>query len=114
VYGVAPSGPAQYYVTVALFDAATGQRIDDATMTARVSTAKAAGPEKRVERITVANSASYGNYFAMADTGPYKVTVRVSDQPRWTPLKRSLNIRIDERSSIVGDPASTPAPRDEA
>ena len=77
VYGVAPIEPAQYYVTVALFDTASGQRIDDAAVKARVSTATGSGPEKTLEPITIANSQSYGNYFTMGGAGPYKVTVHV-------------------------------------
>jgi cytochrome c5 len=77
VYGVAPSGPAQYYVTVALFDAPSGQRIDDAVVKARVSTTIGAGAEKTLEPMTIANSLSYGNYFVMGGVGPYKITVHV-------------------------------------
>jgi cytochrome c5 len=77
VYGVVPLEPAQYYVTVALFDTPNGKRIDDAVVRARVSTAIGAGPEKALQPITIANSRSYGNYFTMGGTGPYKITVDV-------------------------------------
>jgi cytochrome c5 len=77
VYGVAPAGPAQYYVTVALFDTTSGQRIEDAMVKARVSTAAGAGAEKTLQPITIANSRSYGNYFVMGGAGPYKVTVHI-------------------------------------
>lgn len=77
VYGVAPFGPAQYYVTVALFDTPSGQRIDDAVVKARVSTTVGVGPEKILEPMTIANSRSYGNYFVMGGVGPYKITVHI-------------------------------------
>jgi cytochrome c5 len=77
VYGVPPSGPAQYYVTVALFDTPSGQRIEDAVVKARVATVAGAGPEKTLEPMTIANSRTYGNYFAMGGTGPYKITVNI-------------------------------------
>ena len=77
VYGVVPFEPAQYYVTVALFDAPNGKRIDDAMVKARVSTATGTGPEKTLQPITIANSRSYGNYFTMGSTGPYKIAVSV-------------------------------------
>lgn len=76
-YGVPPSAPAQYYVTVALFDTASGERIQDAVVKARVATPAGAGPEKTLQPITIANSLSYGNYLAMGGTGPYKITVQV-------------------------------------
>jgi cytochrome c5 len=77
VYGVAPLGPAQYYLTVALFDTPSGQRIDGAVVKARVSTTVGAGSEKTLEPITIADSRSYGNYFVMGGAGPYKVTVHI-------------------------------------
>jgi cytochrome c5 len=77
VYGAAPFEPAQYYVTVSLFDAPNGKRIDDAVVKARVSTATGTGPEKTLQPITIANSRSYGNYFTMGGTGPYKIAVDV-------------------------------------
>ena len=76
-YGSPPSAPAQYYVTVALFDSISGQRIDDAGVRARVATAAASGPEKALKPLTIAGSRSYGNYFAMGGTGTYKVTVLI-------------------------------------
>jgi cytochrome c5 len=76
-FGVPPQGPQQYYVTIALFDAANGQRITDATVKARVTTATAAGPEKVLEPMTAAASRTYGNYFAMGGGGPYTVNVQI-------------------------------------
>jgi cytochrome c5 len=76
-YGTPPSAPAQYYVTVALFDSITGQRIDDALVRARVATATGSGAEKTLQPITLADSRSYGNYFAMGGSGPFKVIVQV-------------------------------------
>ena len=77
VYGVPPVGPDQVYLTIALFDANTGQRISDAVVRARVSTATAAGPEKTLEPVTVTDAHTYGNYFAMAGAGPYEITVQI-------------------------------------
>jgi cytochrome c5 len=77
MYGVAPSAPDQYYVTVSLYDANNGQRITDASVRARVSSAGGAGPEKVLDPTTVANSLTYGNYFAMAGAGTYQVSLHV-------------------------------------
>ena len=76
-YGVAPSIPQQYFVTIALFDANTGQRIAGATVRARVSTATGAGPEKTLEPMTTVALRTYGGYFAMAGAGPYTVNVQI-------------------------------------
>ncbi len=76
-FGVPPQGPQQYYVTIALFDVGNGQRITDATVKARVSTATGAGPEKVLEPTTLAASRTFGNYFAMAGGGPYTINVQI-------------------------------------
>lgn len=77
MYGVAPTEPGQYYLTVALFDTASGQRIDDAVVRARVSTTMGAGPEKTLVPVTIADSQSYGNYFVMGGVGSYEITVQI-------------------------------------
>jgi cytochrome c5 len=76
-YGAPPSAPAQYYVTVAVFDSASGQRIDDAGVSARVTTASGSGPEKALQPVTIGDSRSYGGYFTMGGTGTYTITVLV-------------------------------------
>jgi cytochrome c5 len=76
-YGVPPQGPDQFYVTVALFDAATGKRVSDATVRARVQTASGAGPEKSLEPVAAAEAPTYGAYFAMAGPGPFEIAVRI-------------------------------------
>jgi cytochrome c5 len=78
VYGAAPPGPGEYYVTIALFEAKGGGRITDATVRARVVGTAEASSEKTLQGITVAGSLTYGNYFAMPDAGTYKITVRIS------------------------------------
>jgi len=77
IYGVPPLGPDQYYVTIAVFDAASGKRITDATVKARVSTTSSAGPEKSLDFVTVADAPTYGNYFAMGGAGPFEIAVHV-------------------------------------
>lgn len=83
----APAGPAQYYVTIALFDAGNGKRIDDAAVKARVSTATQGGAEQTLEPVTIANSRTYGNYFAMGGAGPYKITVDIRRPGNPNPLQ---------------------------
>jgi cytochrome c5 len=77
VSGAAPPVPDQYYVTVALFDADSGQRVTDAVVRARVGTGAASGPEKTLESTTIANSPTYGSYFAMPGSERYTVTLRI-------------------------------------
>jgi cytochrome c5 len=78
VYGALPPLPDHYYVTVAAFDARTGQRVTDAVVKARVSGASGAGREQTLKPINVGNAVSYGGFFPMAGGGPYQVDVRVT------------------------------------
>jgi len=71
-----PSGSDQRYVTIALFDAKSGQRITDAVVTARVAAGTQASAEKSLKAVTVAGSLTYGEYFPMGG-GTYKITVHI-------------------------------------
>jgi len=77
VSGNAPAGSEQRYVTIALFDAKSGQRITDAVVTARVAGATQASAEKSLKPVTVAGSLTYGDYFPMAGGGAYRITVHI-------------------------------------
>ena len=78
VYRAPPSGPDEYYVTIALFDAKNGQRITDASVRARILGTTEASSEKTLQAITVANALTYGDYFPMPGAGTYKISVRIS------------------------------------
>jgi cytochrome c5 len=77
VAAAVPPVPDQYFVTVALFDANSGQRISDALVRARVTAGDRSGPEKTLEATTIGDSATFGNYFAMAGAARYTIDVRV-------------------------------------
>jgi cytochrome c5 len=77
VASAAPPVPDQYYVTVALFDANSGQRVTDAVVKARVGSSARSGPEKTLEPATIADSPTYGNYFAMAGADRYTIALRI-------------------------------------
>jgi hypothetical protein len=77
MHGGPPEQPNRYHVMVALFEAASGARISNATVTARVSELALAGTEKRLELMTIAGAATYGNYFPMPNVGPYRIEVHI-------------------------------------
>lgn len=76
MHGGVPRG--QYHVMVAVFDRATGQRVTDAAVTAKVSGTRGEGRDTPLEKMTIANSVTYGNYFPMPAAGAYKITVEVN------------------------------------
>jgi len=77
MHGGVPAGEHRYHVTVALFDAATGKRITGAQVKASVSELGLSGTEKKLERMTIADTISYGNYFRMSGTGIYRIRVQI-------------------------------------
>jgi hypothetical protein len=78
MHGGAPSGRHQYHVMVAVFDAASGARVEDAHVTAKVGEPGLVPVEKRLEPMPIAGAMSYGNYFPMSAPGPYRIDVRVA------------------------------------
>lgn len=77
MHGGAPRGRGQHHVMVAVFDAASGARIDDAVVTAKVGEPGLAPVQKRLEPMRIAGAMSYGNYFALPPPGPYRIEVHI-------------------------------------
>ncbi len=75
MHGGVPAG--ENHIMVALFDEKSGERIVRAEVTARVRGKDAPDIEKRLEPMTIAGSLTYGNYFYMAGSGPYRVELRI-------------------------------------
>jgi len=77
MHGGVPDAPGQYHVMVALYDDASGKRITDATVRARVSGAAGTSREKDLESMPGGESTTYGNWFAMPEHGAYKVILDI-------------------------------------
>jgi|GEM_PF-734022 len=86
VHGGKPvNGGKVHHLVLALFDAKTGQRIDNAIVRAQLSEPGIVdGPAKYVPLMTMKNEASYGQVFGMVRDGPYrfKVKVKLPDRPQ--------------------------------
>ena len=78
----------QYHVMVALFDAKTGERINDAQVQAVV-----AGVGRPLEPMAIANTITYGNYFYMTGEGPWRIDVVI----RRANGVRTIGARFDHR-----------------
>lgn len=90
-HGWAPSAKLSHHVVVAVFDTKDGSRITHAEVSARVGAIGLAPTSKKLERITIDKSVSYGNYFAMTSPGPYRIDVEVVWPPSATsPVKTSF------------------------
>lgn len=75
MHGGAPHG--HHHIMVSLFDAATGQRIENAQIRARVEEIGIGAQEKVLEPMMLAGALAYGNYFRLSRRGSYRVTVRI-------------------------------------
>ncbi|MDZ7748689.1 MAG: hypothetical protein U5K43_07480 [Halofilum sp. (in: g-proteobacteria)] len=76
-YGEMPEYPNAYLVTVTMRDRASGERVEEARVTATVSRLGLTGATKQLLPAELAGSRTYGNYFRMREPGIYNVDVRV-------------------------------------
>ena len=86
------SGPARasYHLVVALFDKSTGERIDDATVTAKVTSpshkSRAGTQVKPLQEMRINDTITYGNYFDMPWQGRYRIDLSVKRKGRAEPI----------------------------
>jgi hypothetical protein len=83
LHGGPPKGGGQvHHLVVALYDSATGRRIEDAVVRAQLSeTGIVDEPTKYLLPMKVNDQASYGQVFGVAKDGPYRFRVWV--RPPW-------------------------------
>ncbi len=72
-----PRGQHVYHVVVAIFDATSGARVEDAKVSARVSSLGLAGPRRPLEAMRIADTITYGNYFNLPGKGLYHIDVEI-------------------------------------
>lgn len=77
MHGGVPGRPHVHHLMVALFNASTLERIDDAEAKATVSEIGLAGRAMTLEPFTVANALTYGNYFEVRPNTNYRIRVDV-------------------------------------
>ncbi len=77
MHGGVPAAGYEDHVIVALFDNATGRRIEDAQVTAAVRELGLGAEWKTLEPMPVAEAVTYGNYFDIPREGIYHVQLRI-------------------------------------
>ncbi len=77
MHGGVPSGKSMYHVMVAIFDAKTGRQVTDALVRARVEEVGLTREEKALEPMQVADAVTYGNFFRMAGSATFRITVQI-------------------------------------
>ena len=76
MHGGAAKGE-QYHVLVVLLDEKTGQRIVDADVEASVAEFGKAGPAVTLGLMKVGESITYGNYFDLPGSGPFRIDLKI-------------------------------------
>lgn len=77
MHGGVPRGKHVHHVQVALFDATTGNRITDATVTATIAEVGLGGADYTLEPFKVGDALTYGGYAEFQKTSLYNIAVRV-------------------------------------
>lgn len=85
MHGGVPSGQHAYHVMAAVFDAASGERVEDALVEARVAEPGLAGVTRRFEPMLIADTITYGNYFRLSGDGPYRIDLSITRPGLATP-----------------------------
>jgi hypothetical protein len=90
MHGGVPSTKRQHHVVIAVFDTKDGSRIANAEVTARVGELGLASTQKKLERMVVDKTISYGNYFSMGSPGPYRIDIEILRPGSTSPVKTSF------------------------
>jgi len=78
MHGGVPSGRHVHHVMVAIFNNASGQRITDAVVMAKVAGLGLVGIEKTLEPMTIADAVTYGNHFDLPGRDLYRIRIEIS------------------------------------
>ena len=97
MHGRAPRGPHEVHVVAAVFDAASGARVADATVTAQVSGLGLSGAKKALEAMQINSTTSYGAFFSLPGRDLYKVNLMIRRPGASAPVR--LDFTYDHRHS---------------
>lgn len=74
MHGGVPAG--ENHLVIALFNEKTGERITGAEITATITGAERK-IEKKLEPMVIAGTTTYGNYFYLTGSGPYRIDLAI-------------------------------------
>ena len=77
MHGGVPASPDYHHFMVALFDQASGKRIEDAQVEATLGEVGMGGTTKALEPMQMRGTTTFGNYFKMGEKGPYRVHLTI-------------------------------------
>ncbi len=91
--GTIPRGRNDHYVSVALFESSSGERITDAQVSARVSPIGLAGRERDLKPIPIGAAVTYGNFFSMSSPDTYVIEVVIRQMKGGDPIRARFEYR---------------------
>jgi hypothetical protein len=77
MHGGVPRGRDAHHVTVAVFDTASGERVESATVEARIAAQGMVGTTRQLERMLIADTVTFGNYFTLRGEGPFDIEITI-------------------------------------
>jgi hypothetical protein len=77
MHGGVPMARHASHVLAAVFDAASGERVEDVQVEARVAPLGLAGVRRPLEPMAIADTVTYGNYFDLPGEGRYRIELSI-------------------------------------
>ena len=93
MHGGVPRDRHEYHLVAAIFDSATGARISDARVTARVSGLGMAGEQKALEPMLIAGTVTYGAFFELPGTDRYTIRLEIQRAAAGQPVVADFTYR---------------------
>ncbi|WP_292526699.1 hypothetical protein [Mesorhizobium sp.] len=91
MHGGAPRGAHEYHIIIAVFEAATGARIENAKVTATVSGLGHVGQNSlELEPMAIAGTVTYGGFVTLPGSDRYDILVDISVPGRPAPARVGL------------------------
>ena len=88
MHGGVPAGPHEYHVIVAIFEAGSGARVSDVTVTAKVSGVGLSGLER--EPMSIADTITYGGFFSLPGRDLYTIELAIRRSSTQQPVVVAL------------------------
>lgn len=93
MHGGVPASRYRHHLMIALFDAATGRRIEDAQVTAAVAELGLAPKRKPLESMRIDDTVTYGNYFDIRSNDTYRIKVEIRRPGQARPITAAFDHR---------------------
>ncbi|WP_292234760.1 hypothetical protein [Mesorhizobium sp.] len=94
MHGGAPSGAHRYHIVVAILDAKTGARIENARVTANVSGLAQVGAQNvALEPMQIAGTVTYGNFVELPGSDRYDIKLDITVPGHRSPVRVNFRYR---------------------